>query len=305
MRKLKWAGAWMAAAMMLCGFAGTACAQEAVSEALTEAVSEAAAKAGDMSQVASAGEMTTVEDVVEDWMVPIPAENIENGVYDVEVLCSSSMFAIDSAVLVVSDDSMSLKMTMGGDGYLYVYPGTPEEAASADETDYIAYEEDENGKQTYTIPVEAVDEGIKCAAFSRRKEKWYDRTLVVPSTSLPGGAILNMEMTTVEDLSLEDGSYTVEALLQGGSGKASISSPASLTVEDGEAFLEVIFSSSHYDYMIVNGEKYEPVNEEGNSTFIIPVSGFDYNMPVTADTTAMSKPHEIDYTIRLDSATIE
>ena len=297
MRKLKWTGAWLAAAMILCGCAGTVCAQEAVSDAVTEA--------GDMSQVASAGEMTTVEDVVEDWMVPISAENIENGVYDVEVLCSSSMFVIDSAVLVVSDDSMSLKMTMGGDGYMYVYPGTPEEAAAADEADYIAYEEDGDGKQTYTIPVEAVDEGIKCAAFSRRKEKWYDRTLVVPSTSLPGGAILNLEMTTVEDLGLEDGSYTVEALLQGGSGRASISSPANLTVENGEAFLEVIFSSPNYDYMIVNEEKYEPVNEEGDSTFIIPVSGFDYNMPVTADTTAMSKPHEIDYTIRLDSETIQ
>ena len=67
----------------------------------------------------------------------------------------------------------------------------------------------------------------------------------------------------------------------------------------------MIFSSPHYDYMIVGDEKYEPVNEEGNSTFIIPVEGFDYSMPVTADTTAMSKPHEIEYTIQLDSASIK
>ena len=111
-------------------------------------------------------------------------------------------------------------------------------------------------------------------------------------------------MTTVEDLGLEDGEYMVDALLQGGSGRASITSPAALTVENDKASLEVIFSSPNYDYMIVDEVRYEPVNEEGNSTFIIPVNGFDYSMPVTADTTAMSTPHEIDYTITLDSASI-
>ena len=286
-------------AALLAGGMMLAAPAAVMAEELTEALTEGS------ENIASASEMTTVDDVVEEWMVPIPAADIENGVYDVEVLSSSAMFPIEEAVLVVSDDSMSLKMMMGGDGYLYVYPGTPEEAASADEADYIAYEEDDQGRQTYTIPVDAVDDGIKCAAFSRKKEKWYDRTLVIPSYSLPGEALPEAEMTTVEELALADGEYTVEALLQGGSGKASIASPAALTVEDGEVSLEVIFSSPHYDYMIVDGVEYRPVNEEGNSTFIIPVSGFDYAMPVTADTTAMSKAHEIEYTILLDSSTIK
>ena len=278
----------------------------AFAEAVTETASETASKDTDSDgKIASSAEMTSVDDVVEDWMVPITAENIQNGAYDVEVLSSSSMFNITEALLVVGDDSMSVKMTMGGDGYMYVYPGTPEEAVAADESEYIAYEENDEGKQTYTIPVKAVDEGFKCAAFSKKKQKWYDRTLCIPSYSLPNGAVMNVEMTTLEELGLEDGEYTVDALLQGGSGKASISSPAVLKVEDGRASLEVIFSSPHYDYMIVGDEKYEPVNEEGNSTFIIPVEGFDYSMPVTADTTAMSKPHEIEYTIQLDSASIK
>ena len=68
---------------------------------------------------------------------------------------------------------------------------------------------------------------------------------------------------------------------------------------------EIIFGSPYYDYVLVNGEKYEPVNTEGNSAFLIPVDGFDYNMPVTADTIAMSVPHEIDYTIVIDSSTLE
>ena len=36
-----------------------------------------------------------------------------------------------------------------------------------------------------------------------------------------------------------------------------------------------------------------------------PVSAFDWKMPVLADTTAMSTPHEIEYTLYFDSATIE
>ncbi len=34
------------------------------------------------------------------------------------------------------------------------------------------------------------------------------------------------------------------------------------------------------------------------------MTAFDKEVPVTADTTAMSVPHEIEYTILLDSASI-
>ena len=283
--------------------AGEALTEEALTKTAGEALTESAGREG-FTQVASSADMADVEDVVEDWMVPIPAADVANGVYDVEVLSSSAMFPIVEGLLAVSDDSMSLKITMGGDGYLYVYPGTPEDAAAADPKDYVAFEEDDEGRQTYTIPVSALDEGFKCAAFSKRKEKWYDRTLLIPSYSMPADALPQKSMSTVESLELEDGTYSVDALLQGGSGRASITSPAALTVQDGQATLEVIFSSPHYDYMLVKGERYEPVNEEGNSTFLIPIDGFDYQMPVVADTTAMSKPHEINYTILLDSASI-
>ena len=56
--------------------------------------------------------------------------------------------------------------------------------------------------------------------------------------------------------------------------------------------------------MLVDGEKYLNEATEGNSTFTIPVTVFDWKMPVTADTTAMSTPHEIDYSLSFDSATI-
>lgn len=153
--------------------------------------------------------------------------------------------------------------------------------------------------------MEALDKGIPCAAFSKSKEMWYDRTLVFRADSLPMDAFQEGAYTKVESLSLADGSYTVSVQLEGGSGKASVASPAALRVENGVAYATIIWSSSNYDYMKVDGEKYDPLNAEGNATFEIPVSAFDWKMPVLADTTAMSTPHEIEYTLYFDSATIE
>lgn len=110
---------------------------------------------------------------------------------------------------------------------------------------------------------------------------------------------------TVDSLGLEDGSYTVEVRLEGGSGKASVESPAALQVENGAAWATVIWSSSNYDYVKVGGEQFLPLTLEGGSTFEIPVSAFDFKVPVLADTTAMSIPHEIEYTLYFDSATIQ
>ena len=104
---------------------------------------------------------------------------------------------------------------------------------------------------------------------------------------------------------LEDGEYSIQVDLEGGSGKASLTSPTILTVEDGKAYAQIQWSSSNYDYMIVDGEKYLPTNEEGmNSVFEIPVLSMDEAMPVIADTTAMGAPHEIDYNLTFYSDSI-
>ena len=101
-----------------------------------------------------------------------------------------------------------------------------------------------------------------------------------------------------------DGSYSIEVELGGGSGKSTVESPAAIEVEDGEMTATIIWSSSNYDYMRVDEEKFLPVNTEGNSVFEIPVSVFDEDFFVTADTTAMSTPHEIEYQLRFDSSSI-
>ena len=96
----------------------------------------------------------------------------------------------------------------------------------------------------------------------------------------------------------EDGEYSIQVDLEGGSGKASVTSPTILTVEDGKAYARIQWSSSNYDYMIVDGEKFQNESEEGrNSVFTIPVTALDDKMEVIADTLAMGAPHEINYTL--------
>ena len=54
---------------------------------------------------------------------------------------------------------------------------------------------------------------------------------------------------------LEDGEYSIQVDLEGGSGKASVSSPTLMLVKNGRMYAELQWSSSNYDYMIVNGKK--------------------------------------------------
>ena len=108
-------------------------------------------------------------------------------------------------------------------------------------------------------------------------------------------------------LDKEDGEYSIQVELEGGSGKASVTSPTLITVKNGEVTADIQWSSSNYDYMIVDGEKIlnENTNENGYSTFTIPVTAFDSEMSVIADTTAMGTPHEIAYALTFYADSIE
>lgn len=285
------------AALMLTSGCGSSASQQQT---------DTAAQTGETgtSNVASASDMAEVEEVVEEGMTPISGDKVKDGTYSVAVKSSSKMFDITACELTVEGGKMTATMHMGGKGYLYVYMGTGEQAAAADEADYIPFTEEADGTHSFTVPVKALDEGIDCAAFSKKKEKWYDRTLVFRADSLPADALADGVMTTAESLSLADGTYTADVTLSGGSGRASVESPAALTVSGGKVTAKIIWSSKNYDYMKVNDEKYDAVIENEHSTFEIPVAGFDWAMPVVADTTAMSEPHEIEYTLRFDSASI-
>ncbi len=269
-----------------------------------EEPAEEAEEGNETAKVADSSEMTEVEDVVQDWMVPIHGSDLVDGSYDINVDSSSSMFKIESCKLNVKNGEMSADMTMGGKGYLYLFMGTGEEAVAADESEYIHFTENSEGNHVYTVPIDALDAGIDCAAFSKNKEKWYERTLVFRSDLIPVEGFRDGIIKTASTLGISDGEYQANIELSGGSGKASIESPTKVRLEDGTLIATITWSSPNYDYMVVDGEKYLPINTEGNSVFEIPIKAIDRFVPVIADTIAMSQPHEIDYMIRIDSASI-
>ena len=254
--------------------------------------------------VAATEETAEQQSVGTEGMTPVLASELRDGVYQIQVDSSSSMFRIEACELTVNDGSMTADMKMGGTGYLKLYMGTGEEAAKAPEEKMIPFEEAADGSHHFTVPVEALDKELDCAAFSKKKEKWYDRTILFRADSLPMDAFADGVVTTPDSLSLADGAYTADVALAGGSGRASVQSPAELTVKDGKVTAKIIWSSKNYDYMKVGDTKYDTVIEDEHSTFEIPVSCFDWAMAVKADTTAMSEAHEIDYTLTFDSASV-
>lgn len=293
--------------LLAAGLGSASRAEETKQEAQTDSWEklETVSENGNESQVASADEMAAPEQVVSEDMVPIGAEQLKEGTYEVEVLSSSSMFKIASAQLTVEDGKMQAALTIASDSYEKLFLGTGAEAVAADESDWIFYETDAEGNQVYTLPIEALDQGIDCAAWSRRKEKWYDRILVVCASSLPGDAFLEGGILTAEELGLKDGSYTAEVTLGGASGKTALESPAELIVENGAITAILTFNSTNYDYVIIDGERYELLSEDGNSSFAVSAAGFDWDLPIKADSVALGKARELDYTIRFDSASLQ
>lgn len=240
---------------------------------------------------------------------------LPDGVYTAEFHTDSSMFHVSEAcdgkgTLTVADGKMTIHISLGSKKIVNLYYGLAADAAKdgaellQPTVDTVTYS-DGMSEEVYgfDVPVPALDEEFDVALIGTKK-KWYDHKVSVsnPQPVEETGENNGQEGTQA---ALEDGTYTAEVTLEGGSGRASIESPAQITVKDGAVTASIQWSSPNYDYMIVDGEKYLPVNTEGNSVFEILVSGFDQKIEVIADTTAMSKPHEIEYMLTFDSSTIK
>ena len=196
--------------------------------------------------------------------------------------------------LTVKDGQMTFHVSLASKKIVNLYLGS---AADADAnkadwllptTDTVTYSDGTTEEvYGYDIPLTAVDEDFALAILGT-KGKWYDHTV----------SVRNAEPKAEEAAETPaDGEYSVNVVLEGGSGRASVDSPAALTVADGRMTAAIVWSSPNYDYMIVDGEKYLPTNTEGNSTFEIPVAALGTPLSVVADTVAMSTPHEIEYTL--------
>ena len=290
--------------------------------------------------VAGSSETAESKDVGKYGMTPIYAGSVKSGEYEVEMESSSSFFSIHSCDLTVKSKKMTAVMTINSTSYKCVYMGKAADAAKAEESEYI-FADEHDGYGSFTIPVEALNMPIACAAFSKKEKQWYDRDILIDASSLPEGALKiklpdydlidkaveqydenakgsEAPQVTGEDqkekvsalipaeIELEDDTYSIEVNMTGGSGRASVSSPTWFIVRGGKAYARLLWSSSHYDYMKLSGIKYEnETTDGGNSTFTIPVAAFDEPISVIADTTAMGDPVEIEYELTFYKDTID
>ena len=224
---------------------------------------------------------------------------LPDGVYSADFVTDSSMFHANEAcdgkgTLTVENGKMTFHVSLVSKKVVNLYPGA---AADAEDhktdwliptLDTVTYS-DGTSEEVYgfDIPVTALDEDFTLALLGS-KGKWYDHTV----------SVCNAQPKTEEAAPVPaDGEYSANVVLEGGSGRATVESPAALTVAEGKMTATIVWSSPNYDYMVVEGEKYLPTNTEGNSTFEIPVSALGTALAVTADTVAMSTPHEIQYTL--------
>jgi len=287
-------------ACLLLGGCGAGQAADATSAESTFAAQESTVTPTESTETAETVSTETAQDKAQ----------LPDGVYTAEFSTDSSMFHVSEAcdgkgTLMVKDGVMTIHISLGSKKILNLYPGLAEDAAKdgavllEPTTDTVTYS-DGMTEEVYgfDVPVPVIGEEFDLALIGT-KGKWYDHKVKV-SDPVAEGTADTFDLSTVED-----GSYTIELTMEGGSGRASIQSPAQITVADGAATAILEWSSPNYDYMLVNGEKYLPVNTEGNSVFEVPVEALDAPLTMIGDTVAMSTPHEVEYTVTFHSETLE
>lgn len=238
---------------------------------------------------------------------------LSDGVYQAEFDTDSSMFHVNEAcdgkgTLTVADGKMTIHISLTSKNILNLYPGLAEDAQKEGAEllmpteDTVTYSDGTTETvHGFDVPVPALDEEFDLALIGK-KGKWYDHRV---SVSSPEDMTGQKETGNAQKEELEEGTYTIEVKLDGGSGKAEILSPALLQVSEDQITVQIQWNSPNYDYMIVDGETFYPVNTEGNSVFEIPAETFDVPVNVIGDTVAMSRPHEIEYTLTFYSDTIK
>ena len=272
---------------------------------------ETAAADAKTAQTDQTTETASSESAAEEPSPEAPAEPaLADGVYTADFNTDSSMFHANEAcdgkgTLTVEDGVMTIHVSLVSKTIVNLFPGLAEDAQKdgaellQPTTDTVTYS-DGLSEEVYgfDIPVPALDTEFDLALIGK-KGVWYDHKVSVSNPVPVEGA-----GKTVQDLALADGTYTAEVAFSGGSGRSHVESPVTITVADGKATATLIWSSSKYDYMVVDDVRYDVLTTEPGSTFEIPVEVFDKDITVIGDTTAMSTPHEIEYTLNFSSGSL-
>ncbi len=245
-------------------------------------------------------------------------EELADGTYLARFQTDSGMFHVSEAcegkgTLTVENGEMTIHISLASKNIVNLYPGRAEDARKEGAKllepteDTVTYSDGMTDEVSgFDVPVPALGTEFDLALIGK-KGKWYDHKATVsdPVPMEDGAQGESGDAKGKHADALQDGTYCVDLTFEGGSGKAEILSPATLTVADGKMTATLQWNSPNYDYMVVDGEKYLPIRTEGGSVFELPVSGLDEPMDVIGDTVAMSRPHEVEYTLTFQSGTIQ
>ena len=104
-------------------------------------------------------------------------KTLKDGTYKVKATTDRKMFYLypkekdpATVVLVKKNGKMTATITLTGDGYDYIYVGTPAQAKKAGKKKWIKYKK-VNGYYTFKIPVSALDKKITVTPHSSKYEK--------------------------------------------------------------------------------------------------------------------------------------
>ena len=220
---------------------------------------------------------------------PAPSNVPSDGIYSTTAETGASMFKVVGVKLTVKNGKMSAVITLSGEGYDYLYMGTPEEAAThtgnwikySGSAAYTLDGETKTGR-TYEIPVSALDTPLTIASHSERQKKWYDRTVTISSKNLKKTGDIPAEGTPA------DGIYSTSAVTGAAMFKVV---GTKLTVKNGKMTALITLSGIGYDYLYM-GTGADAANHtdqwikyKGTATYTLDgetKTGRTYEIPVAA-----------------------
>ena len=203
-------------------------------------------------------------------------ELISGAEYNTTVESSSPMFNIVSCKMTSENGNVWADITLSGTSYIKLFIGTKEDAACAEESQYIGYTKNGEGKYVFRIPVSKLDEPLKVAAYSKKSSDWFDRELIFSSENLkiekiPDGIYENVAvessstMFNVVDCTLFNENGTMQAAI-------TLSGTGYTKLYVGSAE-EAQSAENHIDYT---------VDADGRYVFTIPVSGLNTEIKIAA-----------------------
>lgn len=263
-------------------------------------------------------------EIPEPTATPTPEPSkVPNGIYSGTAETGAQMFKVVAVELTVKDGDMKAKITLSGVAYDYLYMGTPEEAAAADKSAWIAgigtadYTTDDGQTKTgmqYEIPVAALDQPLTVASHSEKRDKWYARTITIASASLKKTSDLPADETN----KIADGIY--EATAETGAAMFKVVK-VKLTAKDGKMTALITLSGAGYNYLYLGtaadaaadesawiaskGEGEYTLNGETKTglQFEIPVEALDQGLAVAAH--AVKSGKWFDRTITIASSSLK